>query len=547
MLKMLESPRPSLIARRARVSRPWLYAVERGASLLALLALVACGREELPKRQLMAPIALENHALFVDEAQSEALFLEVTAVAPQAAATRVKLPLRPWLAVRRTGHDAALVLSEGDPDLADEWPTLSVVEGSGSVRRYPLNTSFTKIEQSSDGRYAVVMFGPNAAPTDQLLVNPNELALIDLDAPPSATNPMARTIRGFGEAPQAVVFSPEIELAGEARRLMLVLFRGVVALLDLNHPERPEFTVELAATGGQRIDLSQVLFDVEEAKIYLRGTSSQDVYVLQLLARDNQGDPSRHDFSPSLNQLGGGVVPRDMALYGQASGRRLLVAAGASALVIDADTNRVLEVPLPASATHVHLFEGRSPSSPSSSMKETRALLYRPGSSSIVVLDLEQIEERKSRNAEELVIGRYDSFFELTSTGDNLVMFQREFTATTTIVNLDLRTVSTITAPPSLAEGIVDHALKRVWLAPPSGFRVGAIDLSDPNRIVPSEVRLDHAVRSLLLFTEGPRKRALVMHQSEGLGRATLLEAENIRDIRQAVVLEGFLMSGIAD
>src|SRR5690606_5880773 len=120
-----------------------------------------------------------------------------------------------------------------------------------------------------------------------------------------------------------------MEIADEKRRVAVVLFDSHVSILDMNHPDRPEYTVELSR--GASIGLNEVRFSAEERRIYLLGSNSNDIYVLTLLPASGN---RVNDFEPSLNQLGASSRPSDMALYGEEDERRLLAVSGSTALVI---------------------------------------------------------------------------------------------------------------------------------------------------------------------------------------------------------------------
>ncbi len=82
---------------------------------------------------------------------------------------------------------------------------------------------------------------------------------------------MQRSLRGFGSVPNNVAFSPEMEIAGEMRRIAVVLFDSHISLLDLNHADHPEYTVEFSRQGS--LGLNNVKFDADEQKIYVTGTN----------------------------------------------------------------------------------------------------------------------------------------------------------------------------------------------------------------------------------------------------------------------------------
>ncbi|GEM_PF-839765 len=540
-----------------------MFSIPRFFSIPCLLALgvSACGSsgaKENPS-SFLPPLALMDHAVFIDRENDRAFLLDVSGnLTPHT--NQVRLPKAPILAQRRLSLDPAadpdevLILSAGDLDATESVPSVTALNKRGEQRIYKLAAAFDSMVQSPDGRYLVVKFS-QANVANRLLFNRNEVAIIDLTQPPKAqteaseadelTNPVDRTIRGLGEPPESIVFSPPLTINGEERQLAVVLFKQVVALLDLKHLDRPEFTIELAASSvdAPSINLEQVLFDTQENKVYLRGSASPDIYVIQIAPRDVQNEPNKNDFVPSLNQLGGGGQLKDIALYGNAPERRLLVAAGANALVIDADSNRVTSIPLPSPATKILLFEGRSPQVDT---RETRALLYSLGSSDVVFLDLSQIEDRKQRNAERLKLNSYLEVIPLkpnvgAASASNQVMLRHAGLLGASIVDLEKRTVNAVSSQVDLKGGTPDASLNGVWVAPSYQNKVGFIDLSDPNKIQPKEVRLDYPVTDLLLFTQAAQQRVLVTHDSS-LGRATVLKATDLRDLTQAVTLEGFLL-----
>jgi hypothetical protein len=503
--------------------------------------LAACGEREADETApaYLAPVGLDEHVVFVDQARAKAHLLRAATPAPDPVATRVRLPDNPVLAERRQGsQNEILILCQGDPDPdrgSPVPPALVVFGQNGIDRSYELQAGFDALVQSEDGRYAVALFSPTGSggAVDTLLFNPNEIAIVDLDAvPESGQNPAIRTLRSFSSVPERVVVSPVLDLAGAQRRLAVVLFGNVVSLIDLNHPERDEYTVPLTDDVDRVVGLEQVRFDLQEAKVYLRGTSSTDVYVVQL----TPSTETTNDFKPSLNQLGAGIPLYDMELYGENADRRLLVAAGEQALVIHADTNLVTSVGLDQSVSHVLLFEGTAPFDPA---VEQRALLYGSGGDSVTLLDLDQIEERGSRNAEMLDLGR--PFQSVMPLDDNLVLIVHD--RGLSLLDLEERTVAPIAAQVTLTEAIPDPVLDRVWVAPAQQSKVGWLDLV---KFHPDEVRLDHPIVSALPLTRSEHKRFVAVHQS-AVGHVTILNADDPKRLDQAVSLHGFLLNDTLD
>ena len=112
------------------------------------------------------------------------------------------------------------VLSAGDvPRRKDknERPSLTVVEG-GDARRFGLESPHSGMSIDPRGRYVALFAAPAVGAAQTTFVeNPNEIVVVDLEAPPDgAVSP--RTLRSFGGRPQRVTFSEPLSLPGGPRR-----------------------------------------------------------------------------------------------------------------------------------------------------------------------------------------------------------------------------------------------------------------------------------------------------------------------------------------
>lgn len=493
-------------------------------------AAAGCGGTDVPEqRQLMQPVALSEHVVWLDTNNEQALLLDVGSSKPRAEVETFELSGRPTLHQRRNEHDEVLLLLS---DEQDETGRLAVLDASGVLREYELGAQFDTITQSADGEYAFVHFSPalNSSSGGSLLFNPNEVAIVALnDEGPDAV--VQRTLRSLGSAPLRVEFSPPMDIAGETRRLAVVFFRSEVALLDLNHLDRPEYTVELSR--GSDLALNQIRFSADEQKIYLLASNSNDVYVLRLLAA---GGNRENDFEPSLNQLGADAPPQDMAVFDSDGQRRLLVASGGSAQVVEANSSRVTQIPLQYSASRILMFEGRSPFDDE---VEQRALLYAPGNGGVTFLDLTEIEERTTRNREELQVGSISS---LTALDENRVLITHGGNSVS-VLDLEERTAAPIQARVSIESAIPSLETGRIWVAPQGASALGFIDLSN---LHPGQVRLDRSITQLLVFNETEPPRVVMTHP-ETAGAVTILSALEPESEDDAVTLLGFFEQGILD
>jgi hypothetical protein len=377
---------------------------------LAALSAAQC-RPDDPRSQQrlasLAPVPISTGLVYVSPDRARVVRVNLTGATPTV--ERFRVGPAPIATVRRASTDEVLVLSQGErgsPGVAPVAATLTALAPSGAPRVYTVGSPFNSVSVTVDGRFAFVHYRPDGA-LRRLLFNPNEVAIVDLQAPPSETNPVRRTVRSFGGIPTDVIFSPPVAIRGEMRTIAVVVSSSYVTLIDLAHLDRGETSVRLTLPEDARdLNPQQVLFDGELRAIYLRAAASNDVYVLRL---DDAGaaPATGNDFRTSINQVGAGRGPSDLALFGE--GRRLLVVSRGSreARVIDPRSNAITTIALDARADRALLFQGRSPRDP---MTARRALLYpssaSTGSSAVSFLDLDAIEARASQNLETVQLGR---------------------------------------------------------------------------------------------------------------------------------------------
>ncbi len=506
---------------------------------------------------VLQPVSVGGSLFYTDTALHRAYVLDLQN--PEAGARTHRVGSDPVVVTPRVGGTAmqprteALVLSrgvQGSTGVLPEPGTLTVIPArEGSARRYTVGSDFNGLAQTSDGRYAFTYFLPSTR-SGRLLFNPNEIALVDLDAPPSANNPRVRTVRSFGGVPNAVVFSPPMMVNARRRTLAAVLSDAYVTLIDIDNPDRAEITVRLTLPEDPRaIRPTQVLFDTEEATLYVRAEASNDIYVLRLAPATPDG-PTANDFRPSINQLAAGRSPSDMALIGETGARRLLVVSPGSrdARVIDARANTTLTIPLEAPSNKILLFTSAAPRDP---MLRSRALLYgTDGSTSAVsFLELTDLDARRAQNVETLQLNRpLRSALPLTDRG--VVMFGHvggfgeSSPGQRSLLDLTRRTAAPILAQVSLDGARFDDDRSTLWVAPRGGERIGFIDLRS---FRPGELRLDGPVTDVVpvVGDRDGRRRVVVVHSAAG-GWITVLDGNSpLRETARSI--RGFLLTGLLD
>jgi hypothetical protein len=221
--------------------------------------------------------------------------------------------------------------------------------GAAETDRYPLSEALAGLALDPRGDWAVLYADSSS---DALVRNPNELLLVDLNAPPSASNPHPHTLRSFGGRPQRFTFTDPLNLPGGTRRLLVVETELDVAIVDLLRPETPEITFPL--TSGQ--DTRQlrpagvVISDGEaaasdDARIAIRLANDNTVLLAQMVPADGR------DFRPDLNLIDVGGLAADAAFVrtdGGALALAVLVPQRSTAVLIDPLTSRTQDVALPA-------------------------------------------------------------------------------------------------------------------------------------------------------------------------------------------------------
>lgn len=226
-----------------------------------------------------------------------------------------------------------VLLASGDvprDSADDEGPSLSVIDGvtaPPSVTRYELADPLSGLALDPRSEYAVIY--PAASDTS-FVQNPNELVLVRLDQPPSASNPIPASLRSFGGRPEGFTFTPELLLPGGARRLLVVRTDRDVALLDLSAPEKPEITVKLTAGAVAPRPASIAVTDGEagdptDARVAVRLDADPNVILLDLLPTpEDKADTSPHSFLPVPNIVDVGGPPSDVTFGKTDGGLRLL-------------------------------------------------------------------------------------------------------------------------------------------------------------------------------------------------------------------------------
>lgn len=251
----------------------------------------------------------------------------------------------------------------------DQRPALWVYDGTGSgqlLAVYSVTSALGALAVDPLGQFVIVY---SSGSSGGFVQNENELIIIDTTQPPSASNPVARTLRSFGGTPQRLTFTPALALPAGERRLLVVETDRDLALLDLNHLERPEITVKLSAE--REVRPAGIAFTAgqpevaDDTRIAVRTTSESSVYLLTLGPQTNPQAP--HDFAVQINIVGLSAVPHDIAFVQTDAGLRLaaLQPSRRLATLVDPDTNVTSDVQMPQSYGRLKLITDQITNEPS--------------------------------------------------------------------------------------------------------------------------------------------------------------------------------------
>ena len=328
------------------------------AALLAAV-LPGCGRDEVWDA-VPTPVVrhLNDAAIVVDSTANRVLVLGVD---EKLALVPTSLPIGHGYVASGTTPDGTglLVLSRGDVPRRkapnDQLPRLSLVRGGDKptvAQTFALSDPLSGLSIDPEGRYAIVF--PSASDT-AFVANPNELSIVDLDSAASSTNPLPTTLRSFGGRPESFFFTPNLDIAGQSRRLLCVLTDRDIGIIDLSVPDKGDITVPLSSTGSRpqpaQVAVTNGAPGADDARLAVRLDGDPNVILVDLPPVPNgEAATSAHDFKPTPNIVFAGGMPSDIAFVTTDGGLRLaaLVPANQSLGLIDPATGISTSVALGA-------------------------------------------------------------------------------------------------------------------------------------------------------------------------------------------------------
>ncbi|MCB9551147.1 MAG: hypothetical protein H6705_04535 [Myxococcales bacterium] len=299
------------------------------------------------------------------------------------------------------------------------------------------------------------MLHAGGAPTGAALVNPNQIALIDLDH----ATVTERTLRSFGDRPTALVVSPRADVAGAPRQLAWALSDRYLALFDLEAPTAREVIVHLTLRNDTRTVAPRQIITADTPAgltAFVRADDADDIFALEFPTPAPAGTVPR----PVLNQLPAGVRPSDLAVVTLAEGPRVFAIEPAlpGISVIDPITAERIPVATGVRVGRILPFIAPRPEGGDGHF----ALAWRSGAQEVVFADLDHLADRRGRALTSLVLaGAIGHVHPIpghrmavaTVDADQIV-----------IIDFDARTATPLTLAQGLRRLIVDPDGSRIYL-----------------------------------------------------------------------------------
>ncbi len=496
----------------------------------------ACGTRDAewlayPENVALPTLGLSGAVAIVDQTANRVLMLPVEgdlSLAP------VSIPIGPGFATVRANVEGTRLytLSRGTVPRrksTDIGPSLQIIDGTitpKALDKYNLSDPLSGLDLDPQGQFAVVF--PSAEDTQTFVQNPNELILVKLDAPPSATNPVPVSLRSFGGRPQSFTFTPELEVPGGKRRLLVTSTDRDVALVDLSAPDKPEITVKL--TGGADVlrPAGVAVSDGEpgvdtDARIAIRMANDDNVIVMDLLPTPT-GNQSPHSFSPvpNINYVGG--IPTDIAFVNTDGGLRLaaLVPSKKTLTLVEPVTGTTTDVDLGAAFDRMSIV--------TDIVGETTnggdiALVWSTSSPNIAFVALGVTIGKPYKSVERVQLTEsVSAVFDVPAPNEHLKILALPSAQNFLVLDLLSRTVSPFSVGFGGARISVSPNGERAWLVAQYFSSVAQLNLETLHA---TNVTLNYPVQSTFEVTRRDGGRAVVAIHPSGTAGATVLDAAN--------------------
>jgi hypothetical protein len=300
----------------------------------------------------MSPGVGLNRAVALGDGERNEVLLLTSETPRELTTTRIGVGENRTAMVPTVDGNGLLVLAGGERprrNADDELPSLSVIDATLEPQltaRYTLPDAFSTLTLDPTGRWVVL-----SGAADNFVSNPNQLVLVDLTEPDF--EPLTKTIRSFGAAPERFQFTEPLDVPGGERRFLIVESRQDITLVDLDALERPEITIGLPLTpsGAPGRPLQVIVHPGQpdlpgDAQIAIRLENDPNL----VLVNFTPAEEAATGFNLTLNLVDVGGPPAALDFVTTDGGLRLaaLVPSRSEASLVHPQTTRVERVTLPA-------------------------------------------------------------------------------------------------------------------------------------------------------------------------------------------------------
>lgn len=421
--------------------------------------------------------------------------------------------------------DGLLVLSSGvqprqNPE--DELPSLTLLDTREEPRvtaRYELGEPFSALTLDPEGRW-VVLSGAD----ENFVTNPNQLLLIDLTDP--NFEPLTKTIRSFGAAPERFRFTEALDVPGGPRRFLIVETRQDVTLVDLDDPSRPEITIGLPQTpsGAPGRSVQVVVHpgletEEEDALLAIRLENDPNIVLVNFTATEGGGD-----FNLTLNLVDVGSAPAALEFVSTDGGLRLaaLVPGRREASLVQPATTTVDRVALPAAFDRLRrVTDGALPNATDGDV----ALLWSATSNMVAFWSLGRTDDRAFRSVDVLNLdARVLDVLDVPGDALGHRKLLRAENARFFVLDLERRQSFPMLSRGDLSLTVAPDGL-RAWAFSAGSSRFAKVDLET---LQPTNLEIDHPIHQIFDISAGTNgERTLVAVHGAGARGATLLDARD--------------------
>jgi hypothetical protein len=521
----------------------------------AVLLLSACGGRpdawDAPVELPLTREGLSGSVALIDPALDRVLMLTATS-AGRLRSTPLPIGKGVVTVASSPKKDKLFVLARGvQPrrNPGDELPSLSVIDGGLKptlLARYELTDPLQGLAIDPQGRWAVVHDAGG------VVVNPNELIFVDLDAPDST--PKAKTIRSFGGRPERLTFTAELTVPkGAPRRFLIVETNQDVTLIDLSDLDRDEITIKLPKTPyGKEPRPLEVAYhngqldDDGDARIAIRLQNDPNVVLAQLAPPDPGVDKP---FQIVVNVADVGGIPSAIDFVQTDGGIRLaaLVPGDKIATLVDpATTNDPETVELARPYSRMTRVTENVAIKPG---ENDIALLWSDSTPGIAFWSLGKVSGTPFRSLDPHEIGiTISSVKSVPGEKSHLKILESTSSSEFYVLDLDKRQSAPMLANAAGFTLSVAPDGGRAWALRPSSAQFASIRLSD---LHPTSVEVERKVISVFDIARSDEGRALIaLHVSDsssashaGLG-ATVLDALD-PDTARSRYFGGLMLGGL--